>query len=246
MSADPAETIALSRYHVIADATNLRLSPAERGALVRQLSRQSHVQPDGSARVYSRATLDRWVRAYREQGLDGLRPQPRADLGVVRRHPELLEEAARLRQEIPARSAAQIGAILQARHGVRVAERTIRQHLQRRGLQRAALAGASRVYGRFEADRPNELWIGDVLVGPFVPHPRVAGVSKHGLLAIASLRSSPAGGWQPARLPLRAGRRLLSALGARAVVPRADRPGRWGGAAGRDPAPRPAGAALCR
>ena len=159
MSTDPTETVALHRSHVVAEATNPRLSPAERGSLVRQLARQSHTQPDGSSRVYSRATLDRWVRAYREQGLDGLRPQPRADLGVVRRHPELLEEAARLRQEIPARSAAQISAILQARHGARVAERTIRAHMQRRGLQRAVLAGASRVYGRFEADRPNELGV---------------------------------------------------------------------------------------
>jgi len=178
MRTDPAETVAIARYHVIADATNPRLSPTERGALVRQLAQQSHAHPDGSVRVYSRATLDRWLRAYREQGLDGLRPQPRADIGVARRHPELLEEAARLRQEIPARSAAQISAILQARHRVRVPERTIRQYLQRRGLQRAVLAGAAKVYGRFEADRPNELWIGDVLVGPFVPHPRVAGSQR--------------------------------------------------------------------
>lgn len=178
MRTDPAETLAIARYHVIADAMNPRLSPAERGQLVRQLARGSHVQPDGSTRVYSRATLDRWVRAYREQGLDGLRPQPRADIGMARRHPELLEEAARLRREIPARSAAQISAILQARHRVCVPERTLRQYFQRHGLQRAALAGAAKVYGRFAADRPNELWIGDVLVGPFVPHPRVAGSQR--------------------------------------------------------------------
>jgi putative transposase len=178
MSTDPAETVAIARYHVIADATNPRLSPAERGALVRQLAGQSHLQPDGSRRVFSRSTLDRWIRAYQQEGLDGLRPRSRADLGAVRHHPDLLEEAARLRLEIPARSGAQIAAIIQARHGVRVADRTIRQYLQRRGLQRAVLAGASKVYGRFEADRPNELWIGDVLVGPFVPHPRVAGSQR--------------------------------------------------------------------
>jgi len=73
MRTDPGETVALDRYHVIADVTNPRLSPAERGRLVRQLARGSHAQPDGSVRVYSRATLDRWVRAHREQGLDGLR-----------------------------------------------------------------------------------------------------------------------------------------------------------------------------
>jgi putative transposase len=178
MSTDPAEAVAIARYHVIADATNPRLSPAERGALVRQLAGQSHMQPDGSRRVYSRATIDRWIRAYQQEGLDGLRPRARADLGAVRRRPDLLEEAARLRLEIPARSGAQIAAIIHARHGVRVAERTIRQYLQRRGLQRAVLVGASRVYGRFEADRPNELWIGDVLVGPYVPHPRMAGSQR--------------------------------------------------------------------
>ena len=100
------------------------------------------------------------------------------DLGAVRRHPELLDEACALRSELPTRSAAQIGAILFARHRIRVAERTIREHLQRRGLQRAALAGRPRAFGRFEADRPNEVWIGDVLVGPFVPHPRVPGSQR--------------------------------------------------------------------
>ena len=96
--------------------------------------------------------------------------------------PELLEEACQLRQELPARSAAQIGAILKARHGITVPERTIREHLHRRGLHRAALAGQPRAFGRFEAERPNERWMGDVLVGPFVPFPRVAGQQTRLLL----------------------------------------------------------------
>jgi putative transposase len=177
-AADPREAIALFRYRVIAEAANPRLSPAERGLLVRELASQAHEHPDGSQWSYSRGTLDRWLRAYRDRGLDGLLPPPRADLGVVRRHPELLEEACQLRVELPARSATQISAIVKARHGIRLPERTIRQHLRRRGLQRAALAGQPRAFGRFEAERPNERWIGDVLVGPFVPHPRVAGSKR--------------------------------------------------------------------
>ena len=90
----------------------------------------------------------------------------------MRRHPELLDEACALRAELATRSAAQIAAILFGRHRIRVAQRTINQHLRQRGLQRAALGGQPRAFGRFEASRPNELWIGDVLVGPFVPHPR--------------------------------------------------------------------------
>ena len=112
MTIESAEATALFRYRVIADAIGPRLSPAERGWLVRELARQVHEHPDGSQRQYSRGTLDRWIRAYREQGLDGLRPDPRADLGAVRRHPELLDEACALRVELPTRSAAQIGAIL--------------------------------------------------------------------------------------------------------------------------------------
>ena len=41
--------------------------------------------PDSSQRQYTRGTLDRWIRAYREQGLSGLKPEPRSDLGTVRR-----------------------------------------------------------------------------------------------------------------------------------------------------------------
>ena len=220
MSTDPAETIALSRFRVIADATNPRLSPAERGQIVRELARQSHEQPDGSSRVYSRGTLDRWVRAYRDQGLDGLKPQPRADIGAVRHHPEFLEEAARLRHELPARSAAQISAILLARHGVRVAQRTIRAHLQRRGLGRAALVGVSRSYGRFEADRPNELWIGDVLVGPFVPTPRVAGSQRAYLFLLVDDHSRLLlhGRWFPEQTA-RAGQEVLRAAIQRRGLP---------------------------
>lgn len=56
-------------------------------------AKQSEIR-HGSQREYSRGTLDRGIRAYREQGLDGLRPEPRSDLGEVRRHPELLKELA--------------------------------------------------------------------------------------------------------------------------------------------------------
>jgi len=181
MPPDPAEAVALFRYRVIAEATNERLTSAERGSLVRELAAGLHELPDGSRRAFSRSTLDRWVRACRAEGLDGLRPVPRSDIGTARVAPELLEEACALRRELPARSAAQISRIIVARHGVRVAPRTIQANLARRGLDRAALAGAPAVYGRFEAEHPNERWIGDVLVGPYVPYPR-GGTSRRAYL----------------------------------------------------------------
>jgi transposase InsO family protein len=173
MTDDQAEAIALHRWAVIAEAANPRLSSPERGQLVRVAAARAHAHPDGSARRYSRNTLDRWVRAWRAGGLGALRPAERADAGVVRRHPELLDEAAALRLELPSRSAAQIAEILWQRHGSRVAERTLRAQLRRRGLSREALGVEPRVFGRYEAERPNERWITDVLVGPWAPHPRV-------------------------------------------------------------------------
>jgi putative transposase len=173
MAEDHSEAVALHRWAVIAEAANPRLSSAERGAVVRAAAARTHAHPDGSVRRYSRGTIDRWIRAWRAGGLEALRPRARADAGVVRQQPELFEEAAALRLELPARSAAQIAEIIWHRHGVRVAERTLRAQLRRRGLHREALVAEPKAFGRYEAERPNERWITDVLVGPWVPHPRL-------------------------------------------------------------------------
>lgn len=172
MDRELIEQVALHRWGVIAEAANPRLTPVERGALVRAIAAQAHVHPDGSVRRYARGTIDRWLRGWRKDGLAGLRPRPRADTGTVRAHPQLFAEAAALRLELPTRSAAQIASILFHRHGIRVAERTVRTQLRRAGLHREALAAEPKVFGRYEAEHPNDRWITDVLIGPFVPFPR--------------------------------------------------------------------------
>jgi putative transposase len=173
MTNDNAEEIALHRWAVVAESANPRLTAAQRGVMVRAAAARTHAHPDGTERRYSRNTLDRWIREWRAGGLDALRPQVRADAGLVRRMPELFDEAAALRLELPSRSAAAIADIIWHRHGVRVAERTLRAQLRRRGLHRQALAAEPKAFGRYEAERPNERWITDVLVGPWVPHPRI-------------------------------------------------------------------------
>lgn len=220
MPPDDPESAALFRYAVIAEAANPRLSPRERGQVVRVLAARAHTCPDGSTRTISRNTIDRWVTAYRAGGLEALRPVVRSDTGVVRRHPELFTEAAALRNERPARSAAQIGNIIWQRHGVRVSERTLREHLHRRGLHRAALVADTRSFGRYEASRPNERWIGDVLSGPFVPFPRGAGSRKAKLFLIVDDHSRLLvhGVWSPEE-NARAGQTVLRAAIARRGVP---------------------------
>jgi len=178
------EQIALHRWAVIAEAANARLTARERGALVRQIAARSHAHPDSSPRTYSRVTIDRWLRAWRAGGLDALKPAERSDTGTVRAHPELFAEAAALRLELPGRSAAQIASILYHRHGIAVPERTVRGQLRRAGLHREALAAEPKTYGRYEAARPNERWITDVLVGPWVPFPKRDGSARARLFLI--------------------------------------------------------------
>jgi transposase len=173
MDNDMAGQIALHRWAVIAEATAERLSPAERGAVVRAIAQRAHTHPDGSSRRYSRGTIDRWIRAWRAGGLEALRPSTRSDAGTVRAHPELAEEAVALRLELPSRSAAQIATILFHRHGVAVSQRTVRDQLRRRGLHREALEAERKVFGRYEAARANERWITDVLVDRGFPTPRL-------------------------------------------------------------------------
>jgi putative transposase len=176
---DRAEQLALFRYRVISEAVSPRLSPAERGRLARELAARTWATPEGTERQVSRTSIDRWLAAYAKEGLAGLAPVPRADRGRPRSGHQWLEEAAKLRRAVPARSSAQIIDIIGRAHGVWLSERTARAHLQRLGLSRQALSAAPvRAFGRFEAARPNEIWIGDVLHGPFVPCPRAPGSKR--------------------------------------------------------------------
>lgn len=219
---DSEEAVALFRYQVISEALSPRLTPTERGSIVRQIAGALHPHPSGELASYSRSTIDRWIRAYRKEGLSGLQPSRRSDVGAVRRHPELLIEAEILRTERPQRSSSHISDILLARHGIRVPDRTIRAHLRRRGLTRAELTKQTRAYGRFQADRANELWVGDVLVGPFVPHPRGKGSRRARLFCFVDdfSRLMLHGVWVTHE-NTRSGQQVLKATIARRGVPEA-------------------------
>ena len=184
-SNERGEEVALFRFSVISAAVSPRLTPAERGVIVRGLAACSWVTPEGVERSFARGTIDRWLVAYRRDGLSGLRPVPRSDRGRARSQGRWLEEAERMRRAIPTRSSATIVDGIARAHGVMLSERTVRAHLRRAGLTRAALtAEPARAFGRYEASGSNEIWIGDVLVGPWVPHRRAAGSKRAKLFVL--------------------------------------------------------------
>jgi len=107
--AERARAIWLFRYSLIREAADAQLSTKQRGRVVRALAQAEHTGPNGARVRVSRATIDRWIRAWRAGGFDALVPTPRR---VEPRTPaEVLELAAALKRETPERTAAQVAGV---------------------------------------------------------------------------------------------------------------------------------------
>ena len=164
-----ARDIALFRYALIRQAADPALSTKQRGALVRALAACEHPGPFGRPVRYSRESLDRWIRAWRTGGFEALQPtarnlEPRTEAAV-------LELAAALKREVPARTAARVAAILAAHAGDATAVpsvRTLQRHFARLELTTRPDGRPPRAFGRFEAEAANDRWTGDALHGPTV------------------------------------------------------------------------------
>ena len=162
-----AREVALFRYGLIQDALDTALSTKQRGRLVRDIAARTHPGPFGTPVVVSRASLDRWVRAYRSGGFAALVPAPRRVCPTT--PPEVLELAVALKKEAPGRTAAQVAVVLAAHGGFTPSARTLQRHFAAAGLTRSRPDGAPpAVFGRFEAEAPNARWVGDALHGPVV------------------------------------------------------------------------------
>ena len=165
---DRAQEIGLFRYALIRQAADPGLGPRDRGALVRALAACEHTGPFGARVRVSRVTLDRWIRAYRAGGFAALVPAPRTT--APRTDARVLDLAEALKRENPARTAAQVAAIIAVHEPGTAAPsvRTVQRHFARLELGGGPGAQPARAFGRFEAEAPNDRWTGDALHGPMV------------------------------------------------------------------------------
>lgn len=159
------QEVALFRYQLISPALDPGLSTKARGRVVRGIAAVQHTGPFTGTRRYSRYTIDRWLRCYRAGGFEALVPADRAP--GPRTDPVILDLAAALKRENPARTAAQVGRILKSSTGFTPSESTLLRLFRRLELPGADAAPVG-VFGRFEATDPNERWVGDALHGPRV------------------------------------------------------------------------------
>jgi putative transposase len=164
--AQRAQEIGLFRYALIRPVADPGLTTRQRGPLVRELAELDHLGPFGDQVRVSRVTLDRWIRAWNAGGFDALVPSARR--AEPRTAASVLELAAALKREVPARTAAQVAVILGAHAGWAPSARTLQRHLARLELNTRPDGTPPKAFGRFEAAAPNDRWTGDALHGPVV------------------------------------------------------------------------------
>jgi putative transposase len=133
-----SHAVGLFRYQLICPALDSGLSTKARGRLVREIAAREHTDPFGTRVRYSR-DVDRWIRRYRTGGFVEL---------------------------IPSRTAAQVARILRASAGWAPSESTLLRLFHRLELIGPTAGDTPTVFGRFEAENPNDRWTGDALHGP--------------------------------------------------------------------------------
>ena len=145
-----------------------------------------------------------------------------------------MELAASFKRENPARTVAQVARILRAAAGWAPSESTLLRHFHRLELIGPAAGETPAVFGRFEANNPNDRWSGDALHGPRVgdrktylfafldDHSRLSagyrfGFAEDTVRLAAALRPALAARGVPARIYVDNGRRLRRCLAAAGV-----------------------------
>ena len=179
MSEDRCTEVALFRYTLILPLIRGEYPPGGKDQLRQQIASRRYHIPYSSRRSVSTTTLARWERMYQERGFDGLKPQLRSDQGSCRAiSPETLHRAETLKREQPLRSARSIIRMLSLDTTnpipePRIAPRTLRRQLSRRGATAAQLLAEQRPkpYRRFQRSHFGDLWQGDAMHGPQLPDP---------------------------------------------------------------------------
>jgi len=168
---DHAEAVALFRAEVIGALVRRELDRGDLQAALRELSKQKFRPPrlyGHGVKCFSVPTLERWYYAYRDGGLDALRPEPRSDRGrALELTPDQRTLLLAIREEHPRASVPLILRTLVA--DGRLAENavsasTVRRLYRENGLDRVGVrdAASGKVRLRWQAEHPGALWHGDV------------------------------------------------------------------------------------
>jgi len=160
---DPYQ-IATWRFEQIAPFLDATLDRARRRRVMRERTAHATTWPDGSRKRIPRSTLHRWIQRYQSDGLAGLLPQPRQDLGQPRTGDrQHIDYAIGLLLEQPGRSLQQLDAYLRRQFGdYALSQATLRRRLRAHpawpAVERLRTGKDHRLRDRYEAQHAHECW----------------------------------------------------------------------------------------
>lgn len=177
------DEIALFRYGLIA---RLLFDPLAAGQLeqaLQEIAAKHYAIPFSTRTQVGVSTLRRYLKRYNQGGFDALRPQARCDRRKPRAFsPQVLEKAIALREEQPARTTPMLVEILKCDPELPADQlpnaHTLTTHLRALGKTRRLLAQDPRPFRRFERERVNSVWQGDLMFGPWLPDPVAPGKKR--------------------------------------------------------------------
>jgi putative transposase len=183
---DPITQRALFRYQVISGYLAADPCRGKRRLILEQLAGKSWMLQSGEAASVKAETIRYWLRLYHRGGFEALKDKPRSDQGIRAIPRELIEQACKLKLQVPERSIERIIAIMEnmqlAPPGL-LRRSTLHRALQAKGLSKRKLTLPDRHdLDRFEADYANDLWQADMLQGPWLPDPKQPGKMRRSYL----------------------------------------------------------------
>jgi len=163
-----ATRVALFRLSVLGPLISADLEHGDCAAHFREAAKLTYsLPPEGRRARFSPRTIESWFRAWKKDGLKGLKPGRRDDLGTSRSiRPELVEWVLRAKREKPRRSIRRIIRMLERAHVARVGELT--RSSVHRLLSAHAISSRPSLHGEkerraFRHAYPGDLWMGDVM-----------------------------------------------------------------------------------
>lgn len=176
---DEKEKLAVFRFGVIAALVCTKFdNKAQERSVRADILAKTWKHPDGSSCSIAARTLRLWIARYRKHGLDGLynsMKRERTNKGQTKVLPRpVLEEAIKLRREVPSRSVRTILKLLVAQ-GLVVdgfSARTLSRQLKQQRATKQKIERGEGYFQRWEQFRANDMWQGDTAHGIWLPDPK--------------------------------------------------------------------------
>ncbi len=163
------ESVALFRYGLIAPLINGQ--EKNQKEYLAKIAGEVYQVPYYGRKEYTPKAIERWLRCYRRNGFDGLKPSPRSDRGMSRVVPEMQEELIlEYRKDKPDMPISIFYDRL-LKEGIvvssQISRSTVYRLLKKHGMTGREIKKEPE-RKRFSYDRVNILWQGDTAVGPYL------------------------------------------------------------------------------